>query len=132
MERSVVVLGGGIGGVVAASRLSRELSSLGWGGRVLLVDHDLAHPFAPSFPWVMTGARRPEQVTADLQRLRRRGGDLLRREVVQIDPEHRVVRTTDGAIDYTRLVIALGAELAPEALPGFSEAHNVSSLEGAA
>ena len=132
MDRKVVVLGGGIGGVATASRLSRELASLGWGGRVVLVERDLAHPFAPSFPWVMTGARRPDQVTADLGRLRRRGVELLRGEVLRIDPERRVVQTTDGAIDYTRLVIALGAELAPEALPGFSEgAHNVYTLEGA-
>lgn len=50
MDRNVVVLGGGIGGVVAASRLSRELSSLDWSGKVVLVDRDFAHPFAPSFP----------------------------------------------------------------------------------
>jgi sulfide:quinone oxidoreductase len=133
MERNIVVLGGGIGGVVAASRLSREVSSLGWGGRVVLLDRELAHPFAPSFPWVMTGARRPEQITLDLQRLRRRGIELVRGEVLQIDPECRVVRTAGGPIDYTRLVIALGAELAPEALSGFSEAaHNVYTLEGVA
>lgn len=133
MDRNVVVLGGGIGGVVAASRLSHELSSLDWSGKVVLVDRDFAHPFAPSFPWVMTGARRPERVTADLRRLRRRSVEVLRAEVVQVDPEHRVVRTTNGAIGYLWLVIALGAELAPEALPGFAEgAHNVYSLEGAA
>jgi NADH dehydrogenase FAD-containing subunit len=50
VDRNVVVLGGGIGGVVAASRLSRELSSLDWSGKVVLVDRDFAHPFAPSFP----------------------------------------------------------------------------------
>jgi sulfide:quinone oxidoreductase len=133
MDRSVVVLGGGIGGVVAASRLTREISSLESGGRVVMVDRDLTHPFAPSFPWVMSGARRPEQVTADLRRLRRRGVELVRGDVEQIDHERRVVYTNAGAIPYLWLVIALGAELAPEALPGFSEsAHNVYSLEGAA
>jgi sulfide:quinone oxidoreductase len=133
MDRNVVVLGGGIGGVVAASRLAGETSSLGWGGRVMLVDRDLDHPFAPSFPWVMSGARRPEQVTADLRSLRRRGVELVHGDVLQIDPEHRVVQTTHGPVDYARLVIALGAELAPQGLPGFSEgAHNVYSLEGVA
>jgi sulfide:quinone oxidoreductase len=58
--------------------------------------------------------------------------ELHRGEVVQIDPDHRVVSTTNGTIDYRWLVIALGAELAPKALPGFAEgAHNVYSLEGA-
>jgi sulfide:quinone oxidoreductase len=132
MERNVVVLGGGIGGVVAASRLSRDLSSLGSGGRVVLVERDLAHPFASSFPWVMSGTRRPEQVTADLRSLRRRAVDVVRGEVLQIDPDERVVQTATGTIDYRWLVIALGAELGPEALPGFTEgAHNVYTLDGA-
>jgi sulfide:quinone oxidoreductase len=132
MDRNVVVLGGGIGGVVAASRLARGISSLGSSERVVLIDRDVDHPFAPSFPWVMTGARRPEQVTADLRRLRRRGVELLHGEVVHIEPERRAVFTTEGAITYRWLVIALGAEMAPGELPGFPEgAHNVYSLEGA-
>ena len=117
MERNVVVLGGGIGGVVAASRLSRDLSSLGSGGRVVLVERDLAHPFASSFPWVMSGTRRPEQVTADLRSLRRRAVDVVRGEVLQIDPDERVVQTATGTIDYRWLVIALGAELEPPMPP---------------
>lgn len=41
--------------------------------------------------------------------------------------------TSDGALAYDRLVIALGAELAPELLPGFAEAaHDVYTLDGAA
>jgi sulfide:quinone oxidoreductase len=132
MERNVVVLGGGIGGVVAASRLSRELGSLDSGGQVVLVDRDAVHRFAPSFPWVMTGIRRPKQVEIDLEQLRSRGVTLHRAEALEIDPGARVVKTTAGALNYQVLVIALGAELAPEALPGFTEAaHNVYTLEGA-
>lgn len=47
---------------------------------------------------------------------------------------HRLARveTSSGPLDYDRLVIALGAELAPELLPGFAEAAlNVYTLEGA-
>lgn len=132
MAENMVVLGGGTGGVVAASRLSRLLGSLDWTGRVVLVDRDLTYRFAPSFLWVMTGARRPERVRADLRRLRRRAVEVLRAEALEVDPETRIVKTTEGALPYDRLVIALGAELAPEALPGFAEAaHNVYTLEGA-
>jgi sulfide:quinone oxidoreductase len=133
MEGNVVVLGGGIGGVVAASRLSRELSSLGSGGQVVLVERDLAHPFPPSFPWVMSGTRRPEQVVADLRGLRRRRVDVVQGDVLRIGPDERVVQTTTGTIGYRWLVIALGAELAPDELPGFCEgAHNVYALDGVA
>ncbi|HEY5578454.1 MAG TPA: FAD/NAD(P)-binding oxidoreductase [Acidimicrobiia bacterium] len=132
MSGNVVILGGGTGGVVAASRLRRELESSNWAGRVVLVDRDLSYRFAPSFLWVMSGARRPEQVTVDLRQLRRKGVELLQAEVLEIDSAGKMVKTTAGALDYERLVIALGADLAPEALPGFSEAaHNIYKLEGA-
>ncbi len=97
----------------------------------MLVERDLTHRFAPSFLWVMSGARRPRQVTADLGRLRRRGIDVLEAEVVGIDARARTVKTTAAALSYDRLVIALGAELAPEDLPGFAEAaHNIYTLDG--
>jgi len=69
-DRTVVVLGGGIGGLVAARSLRRRLES---SDRVVLIDRTPTYRFAPSFLWVMTGARRPEQVSADRRRLRRGG-----------------------------------------------------------
>lgn len=126
---TVVVLGAGTGGLVAARRLRRKL---GREDRVVLVERDPVYRFAPSFLWVMTGARKPAQVTRDLRRLRRRGIELVEAEARTLDPESRRVETTDGQVAYDRLVIALGAELVPEALPGFAEAaHNVYTLDGA-
>jgi len=126
--RAVVVLGGGTGGLVAARSLRRRLDSA---DRVVLVDRDATYRFAPSFLWVMTGTRGPEQVTRDLGRLRGRGIEVLASEVRGIDVDGRRVEATDETITYDRLVMALGAELAPEALPGFEEgAHSVYDLEG--
>lgn len=59
---TVVVLGGGTGGIVAAQRLRRELAA---DDRVV-VERDRVYRFAPSFLWVLTGARRPEQISTDL------------------------------------------------------------------
>ncbi len=127
--RTVVVMGGGTGGLVAARELRRRLAS---SDRVVLIDRSSAYSFAPSFLWVMTGARRPAQVTADLRRLRRKGIEVLTSEVRGIDVDGRRVDTADGAVAYDRLVISLGIELAPEALPGFvPAAHNVYDLPGA-
>lgn len=129
-ERSVVVLGGGTGGLVAASRLRRHLPST---DRVILVERDPIFRFAPSYLWVMSGARRPEQISADRHRLRRAGVEVVHAEVLGIDPTRRRVETSEADLSYDRLVIALGAELAPDELPGFAEtAHNVYTLEGAA
>ena len=52
--KTVLVLGGGIGGVVAATRL-RQL--LGGEHRVILIERESRHVFSPSFLWVMVEQR---------------------------------------------------------------------------
>jgi sulfide:quinone oxidoreductase len=112
---TVVVLGGGIGGVVAARRL-REL--LDADARVVLVEREPLQSFPPSYTWVMTGKRRPEAITRDLRRLRRKGIEVLEGSVETIDFDARRVSVADVEITYDYLVIALGAELAPESIEG--------------
>ena len=126
---TVVVLGGGTGGVVAAHRLRR---GLGHDDRVVVVEREPLYRFAPSFLWVLTGDRRPDQITTDIRRLRRRGIEVVEAEALSIDTDARRVETSAGPVSYDRLVVALGAMLAPELLPGFSEtALNVYTVEGA-
>ena len=156
MGKTVLVLGGGIGGVVAASRL-RKL--LGREHRVVLVERAADHLFQPSLLWLMLGWRTPDQIRRPIARLARRGIEVVRGNVECIDPVRRAVvvngksatapslargpRTRvpdvppitspigeEQTVDY--LVIALGAELAPEAIPGLAQAgHNLYSLAGA-
>lgn len=128
-NKTVVVLGAGTGGLAAARRLRGRLDS---GDRVVLIDRNSTYRFAPSFLWVMAGLRRPEQITRDLTRLRRSGIEFMESEVEEIDFESQTVVTSSDRIGYDRLVVALGAELVPAALPGFEEAaHNVYTLDGA-
>ena len=127
--KTVVVLGGGVGGLVAAHRLARAKGS----HRLVLVERDPNYRFASSLLWILNGTRHPEQITIDLRRLTaRRGIELAQAEVQAIDTDVGRVETSTGPIPYDRLVVALGAELAPDLLPGFTEAaHNVYTLDGA-
>lgn len=126
---TVLVLGGGTGGIATARALRRRLAP---GDRVVLVEREPIFRFAPSFLWVMSGARRASQISADVRTLRRRGIEVVEARAEGIDPQRRQVSTSAGILGYDRLVVALGAELAPEALPGFSEAaHNLYTLAGA-
>jgi sulfide:quinone oxidoreductase len=127
---TVLILGGGVGGLTAANELRRRL---GPAHRVVLVERHDTHLFAPSLLWLMVGERRRDQLTKDLRRLVRPGVEVVRAEVQQLDPERGRVVADGRELTYDALVIALGADLAPDALPGYpAAAHNFFDLDGAA
>lgn len=129
MGKTILVLGGGIGGVVAASRLRRRLPRE---HRVVLIEREAQHLFPPSLLWLMVGQRTAAQITRPVARLARRGIELVRGEIEHINATARSVRVAGQEIAGDYLIIALGAGLAPENVPGLSEAgHNLYTLEGA-
>ncbi|HET7701161.1 MAG TPA: FAD/NAD(P)-binding oxidoreductase [Candidatus Limnocylindria bacterium] len=128
--KTTLVLGGGVGGLTAAHTL-RDL--VGPEHRVVLVERRPDHLFAPSLLWLMVGDRRRGQLTRDLAGMLRPGIELVQAEVTALDPERRIVRAGDRELPYDALVVALGAELAPDTMPGYAEAaHNFFDLDGAA
>jgi sulfide:quinone oxidoreductase len=129
MSKTILILGGGIGGVVAASRLRKRLSRT---HRVVLIEREARHLFAPSLLWLMVGRRTAAQISRPVARLAKRGIELVHGEVERINPKTRSAHVSGQEIAADYLVIALGAELAPETIPGLTEAgHNFYTLEGA-
>jgi sulfide:quinone oxidoreductase len=127
--KRILILGGGIGGQVVANELRRLLPHE---HHVTVIERNIRHEFAPSFLWVMTGDRRPEQVTRDLRRLLRPGVEVIEGNIRAIDVANRRVQLDRDALAYDYLVVALGAELAPEAIPGLADAAmTFYTLEGA-
>jgi len=127
--RTALVLGGGVGGVTTARRLRKLLDP---NDRIMLVERDPEFRFAPSFLWVLNGRRRPAQITRDLRRLRTRGIEIVEDEVQVIDASARTVTTANGTLEADIVVVALGAQLAPDAVPGFAtDAHVFYTLPGA-
>jgi sulfide:quinone oxidoreductase len=127
--KTVLILGGGFGGSVAASRLRRMLPSE---HRIILVERESAYVFAPSFLWVMVGQRNARQISRPMKALARRGVEFVQGTIEHIDPVTRTVRVSGRELGGDYLVIALGADLAPEAVPGLAQAgHNFYTLQGA-
>lgn len=127
--KTVLILGGGVGGIVVATRLRRLLAP---GHRVVLVEKEADHVFAPSFLWLMIGERSAAQISRPLTALARRGIELIRGRIEHIDPAARTIRINGRDITGDHMVIALGADLAPELVPGLAEAgHNFYTLAGA-
>lgn len=127
--KTILILGGGIGGQVAANRLRRLL---GREYRIVLVDRERTFTFSPSLLWMIVGAREPAQFSRDLSRLARKGIEVVEAEVTAIDPAARRVSTSAGEFAGDYLVIALGSELAHERVPGWKpSATNFYCLKGA-
>jgi sulfide:quinone oxidoreductase len=127
--RTALVLGGGVGGIVTASRLRKLLPAK---DRVLLVERERRHVFQPSLLWLAVGSRTPDAIQRPLDRLARRGIDVVQGEITALDPETRRIRVGDATLAGDALVISLGAELFPEAVPGLAAGgHNLYTVEGA-
>ena len=127
--QTVMVLGGGIGGVATANRLRRRLDRR---HRVVLVNRDPDFTYAASYLWVMSGHRRPGQVTRPLLKLRRRGIEVVIGEVQHIDPVSRTVTVAGRDLTADHLVVALGADYATHRVPGLADhGHTFATLSGA-
>ncbi len=128
-SRTVLILGAGIGGITLAARLRRLLPGA---HRVVLVDQEATHVFAPSLLWLMTGGRSARQISRPLSGLSRRGIEIIHGAVERIDPAAKAAWIAGQEFRADHLVIALGAALQPERVPGLAEAgHNFYSLAGA-
>ena len=127
--QSVVVLGGGVGGVATANRLRRRLASR---HRVVLINREPDFSFAASYLWVMAGSRTARQVARPLRHLEHRGIDVVIGAIDGIDPVRRVVSVDGKAIEADHLVVALGADYATDTVEGLSEyGETFATLAGA-
>src|SRR3970040_640263 len=104
-KKTIVVLGGGVGGLVAANELRRRLHST---HRVVLIEKNPVHAFAPSFLWLMTGDRKPEKITVALDSLVRPGVEVIHAAATRLDVSGRSVITSSQTVSYDFLVLAVG------------------------
>jgi len=128
-SKTILILGGGVGGIATARALRRRLPRT---HRIVLIDRERDHVFAPSLIWLMVGRRTPAAITRPLRDLVRQGIEVRIGAIERIDPEQKSVTLADGTLTGDYLVVALGAELFPESVPGLAEAgRNFYALSGA-
>lgn len=126
--KTVLILGGGTGGLVAANRLRRMLPTE---HRIVLVDRSPLYSFAPAFTWVMLGRRTGPQISRDLRRLEKKGIEVKIGEVQIIDAANKHVTVKGETLAYDYLVIALGAQYSVDEVPGLGRTWTFYHLEGA-
>jgi sulfide:quinone oxidoreductase len=130
MPARVVVLGGGVGGTLTANLLSKEL---GRDAKVTVVDPTGMHVYQPGFLYLALGDANGRWLVRDERTLLRRDVDLAIERAVRIHPEAGTVQLErGGSLDWDYLVIATGARLVPDQIPGLAEgSFGFYSLEDA-
>lgn len=129
MARTALVLGAGIGGITAAHALRRLLPA---GDRVVVIERERDHVFAPSLLWQIVGGREPAKFTRPIAALTDKGIELVTGEIARIDPSAPAVEVGGQPLTGDAMIVALGADYAPEAVPGLAEhGLNLYTLAGA-
>jgi sulfide:quinone oxidoreductase len=126
-RKRIVILGGGCGGVVAATKLGR---ALGAKHEVVLIDRRSDHIFMPAFLFLMVGERQPEDIRRNLKNLERRNVRFVQDEVTGIDPLRQEVALGSSKVPYDYLIVSLGLQTRPDLIRGFAEAaHHAWEIE---
>lgn len=126
--KTVVILGAGTGGLIAAHRLRRALDKQ---HRIVLVDQTPFYSFPNSFTRIMVGRRSSGQASRDIRRLEKKGIEVAIAGVTKIDPDNKRVLLSTGQRSYDYLIIALGAQFSAEEVPGLNRAWTFYHLDGA-
>ena len=123
----IVILGAGIGGCSVAYELRAQLG----GEHSLTVINPVEYfQFVPSNPWVAIGWRERRQTTLPIGKyLARKGIEFIAQAATAIDAEkHRLTLASGEALEFDYLVIATGAKLAFDEIPGLGPEGHTQSI----
>ncbi len=119
MERKVVIIGGGFGGLEAAFLL-REL--LGRTGMITLVDRNAFHYFIPSIHEIVSGKSSVESIRIPFSAMLVPAGiRFIQDEVLSFKRENKEVICGGRTLQYDYLILSTGAENNYFGIPGAEE-----------
>lgn len=117
MATTTLILGGGFGGLATANELRRLLPRE---HRVIVVDRKPTFYVGAVKTWIALGSADPKTAGRDRKRLEARGIEFVHADIRSIDPKEKLVRTDRGDLTGDHLIVALGAELDMNLIPGLA------------
>ncbi len=123
----IVVLGAGLGGVLAAYEIRKAVRRE---DDVVVINENSFYQFLPSNPWVLVGWRDREDIVVDLEGpMKKRKIGMIVGKASKVQPEQKTVLLSDGsAVSYDYLVIATGPELAFDEIEGLGPNGHTQSV----
>jgi sulfide:quinone oxidoreductase len=127
MEPTLLILGGGTGGLMTAHFLRKKLGST---CRIIVFEKEEKNVFAPSLLWLMVGKRKVKDVYRSTKQIAKKGIELVLGNIEKVNPENKSVHVNGQEYKGDYLVISLGA--AQQAVPTASDrGFDFFSLDGA-
>lgn len=127
--QTVLVLGGGFGGIAAANSLRQLLTAE---HEVVVVDKSPDFHVGAGKTWIMLGERTYDQISQSRASLLAPGVRFLQADALGLDLATRRVETSREALRWDYLVLALGADLNDGSVPGLAQAaQTFYTVEGA-
>lgn len=127
LHHSVVIVGGGAGGLAVAAQLKRKEKDLD----IAIIEPSKKHYYQPLWTLVGAGIFKKEESERDESQFIPKGTKWMQTQVTKFSPTENKLTTGDGkTISYDYLVIATGVENWWDKLPGSKAAvgkNNVSS-----
>lgn len=116
----IVVVGGGTAGITVAAQLTRGLFNK---TDVAIIEPSDKHYYQPAWTLVGAGTFRKAATIRDEASVIPRRATWIRDSVVEFNPEHNQLQTSDGRlIEYDYLIVAAGIQINWDAVPGLKDA----------
>lgn len=127
MPKRVLILGGGFGGVAAANRLRTLLDP---SDEIILVDRRTHFMMGFRKSQAVVGREPMESGRRPLSALEAKDIRVVNADITSIDPAARAAEVSGERVEADALLVALGAETVPDAVPGLREhSHNVYAAD---
>lgn len=114
----VLILGGGFGGIATAYALREKLAAE---DEILVVERREKFLMGLRKNWALVGQSTLEAGQRPVEALQKKGIKVIPGTITAIDPAARAATVDEKRYEADALVVALGAELAPQQIPGLPE-----------
>jgi sulfide:quinone oxidoreductase len=114
--KHIIILGAGFGGLASANLLRKSLPHE---HQITIIDKNPYFMMGLVNLWILSGTRTLEDSRVALNKLENKGIRFLNDEIISVDLSRSSVNTCQHKLEYDYLILALGAELAPERINGF-------------
>ena len=116
--KRVLILGAGFGGLSAAHTLRSSLSP---DDEIIVIDKSSRFIVGFRKTWDMLGEHPLGDGEGELSKLANYDIQYIQGTITKIDPEARAIEVDGRRLEGDALIVALGAQLAPQSVPGLSD-----------